>query len=270
MTELYMEDIQAIGFELLKKIKQICVENNLRYFLAYGTLIGAVRHQGFIPWDDDIDIAMPREDYNKFIECCKNYDINIVCHETNSEYVGTFLKVHMENTLIVPDNVGMRVPFGVYIDVFPLDGLGNTKEQASEKIKSFKILHYINRANCAKRYYQLPVKKPIQVVLKYGVYVVSKISNRQKIYEKIDKMSKEHKFDDSKFVGICEGVYYQREIMRHEDYAYAIEQPFEGESFSIPVGYDVILTNIYGDYMTPPPPEKRVPKHDFKAYRLED
>lgn len=269
MTDLSVSDIQNISLELLRTFKQICLENNLRYFLAYGTLLGAVRHKGFIPWDDDIDVCMPREDYNKFIDCCKNYNVHLECNEINDNYYYTFAKLIMPGTLIVPDYGGMRVPLGVYIDIFPLDGLGATKKEAKKRINSIKYLHYIIRANTKEKYYQTKVNSKKQAILKYCVHFLAKMLNKQKVYNKVDQISKELPFDSTEYVGICEGVFYQKEIMHHKYYSESIQKPFEVELYSIPVGYDAILTSLYGDYMTPPPPEKRVPKHDFKAYRLD-
>lgn len=128
MDEFTIQDVQKLEFDILKYIKKVCDENKINYYLAYGTLIGAVRHHGFIPWDDDIDIMMPREDFIKFVESTnkdKHDYFKVVCRENNTNFTAPLPKVIDSRTKLT-QHYGFieKVDLGVYVDIFILDGAG--------------------------------------------------------------------------------------------------------------------------------------------------
>ena len=141
MTELTIEDIKRTEFTLLQQIKKVCENQKIDYSIIGGTLLGAVRHHGFIPWDDDIDIIMPRKSYNQFIEFCAHNDagFDFVCHELNSTYYKLYGKVSSRETCLIEENANRgKCTIGVNIDVFPVDGLGETKNGAFKLLKKQK------------------------------------------------------------------------------------------------------------------------------------
>ena len=156
MKEIGLEELKCIQLDLLQKTAEFCENNGIRYFLCGGTLIGAIRHHGYIPWDDDIDISMPRPDYDKFIKIFnkpENY-YQVIDMSNNSKYGFPFAKVHDTRTL-VNELQYSRDSFGVYIDIFPIDGVGEDK-QVYRILKLRKLLH-TKKAN----YYQRTLKKKI-------------------------------------------------------------------------------------------------------------
>ena len=137
--QIDIDDLKQIEFELLCKFHELCEKLNLRYSLGGGTLLGAIRHKGYIPWDDDIDVMMPRPDYNKFIGYCINNqtEFKLKCYETDKNYVDLSAKIYNPNTILEENDVlEENEKFGVYIDIFPVDGLGNTYKEAKKAFSS--------------------------------------------------------------------------------------------------------------------------------------
>lgn len=131
MRKIEIEELRKILLELMDEIHAFCEKHGLKYYLSGGTLIGAIRHKGFIPWDDDIDIHMPRPDYEKFLELFPKESENVLLeNRLNDKYRYTYAKVCKKNTLVVEHAMDGGVDEGVFIDVFPLDALGNTEEEA--------------------------------------------------------------------------------------------------------------------------------------------
>ena len=132
MRNIEINELKKLELDILIEIDEICTKNNFRYSLAYGTLIGAVRHKGFIPWDDDIDIFLPRPDYNKFVDyCSKNKTIfKLLSYDNSRWYSYPFAKATNQNTVIEEEETDFNGKMGIYVDVFPLDGLGDTYNDA--------------------------------------------------------------------------------------------------------------------------------------------
>jgi len=254
------EEIKQRLLVLLKEIKQVCEEHNLRYFIIGGTLLGAVRHKGFIPWDDDIDIQMPREDYNKFIQLQKDGLLKNTFHvtEANPKFKYLFGKYADDNTLIneFALNAGK---FGIPVDIFPLDGLGDTYEEAKavqEKILPWAKLQKISLLK--KR-----LKLAIAFTPAFPILLMRKFIER-----KFNKMQTKRSFYDSNFVGTFVVKSQERRIMKKEIYEDIVMLPFEDSEFPAPVGYQAWLERFYGkNYMTPPP-ETKQKNHGFTAYEI--
>jgi|AGTN01.3.fsa_nt_gi LPS biosynthesis protein len=141
MRELTQDELKDRAFELLKEFRDVCEKNNLRYYLTGGTLLGAVRHKGFIPWDDDIDVAMPRIDYLKFLKIYKReYDKNnLFAYEINKNYKYMFAKLCDKDTSLIEFDFDCKEKLGVYLDIFPIDGLGKNEKSLSKDKKSFLL-----------------------------------------------------------------------------------------------------------------------------------
>ena len=152
MKMVTMDESRNIQLNILREIHKICEENNLRYYLAYGTLLGAVRHKGFIPWDDDIDIVMPRPDYIRFFEIAKSDTCDFYSIEKNDEYIYSFGKASRKNTVIIPDGMRCKIELGISVDIFPLDGAGQSTEEGEETFSRTSILYGLCIASTWKRY----------------------------------------------------------------------------------------------------------------------
>ncbi len=264
MEEINLKKAQEIQLDILKYVHKFCKENKLRYFLCYGTLIGAARHKGFIPWDDDIDIQMPREDYEKLISLFnkKRENENYVLmspYDENPKY--TFTKICDIRTAKIEE--GMRYEnedyFGVDIDVFPIDGQADTKEGFDKEFKK-------------KRFWYLVFNSKVSTSIGTGlkpmiINFCAKFYSKKKIVEKTEKLNKRNDYKTSKKVGVTACLFtYKEDYFDKEVYSDVVKLQFEDAEFDAPIGYDTVLRGIYSDYMTPPPKEKRVTHHKNKMY----
>ena len=148
MQKMRLKDIQSVSLEVLKDVHDFCITNDIRYSLAYGTLIGAVRHQGFIPWDDDIDIFMPRPDYEKFCKIYPSEKYKLISSYDQDSYLAFSRVCEMDKTLVKEFVPWCKCDTGVWIDVFPLDGAEENKEEWDaryrEATKMWQLV-YLNR-----------------------------------------------------------------------------------------------------------------------------
>lgn len=259
MTEIDINDLKKIEINILKEIDGFCGKNNLRYFLCGGSLLGAVRHKGFIPWDDDIDILMPREDYERFIETFGDKTYSILSYKNNRDYYLPFAKVVDTRTCIRETLVKSVSGCGVYIDVFPLDGLSNNLLTAE------KILKKNNRKMRLNFAIELNVFN--KNIFKYCICKILRIFfNSKKLCKSMEKTSMRYKVEDSNYVGVSFGFYGKKEIMDKEIFENSIQVEFEDGKYFAPSEYDKYLSHLYGNYMQLPPIEKQVTHHSFIAY----
>ena len=272
MQDLSLREIQLGALEILKAVDKICRENDITYFLYYGTLIGAIRHDGFIPWDDDIDIAMPRESYDKFIEYIKNnYEavkpLELMHYSTNDKYIYPIARIsdsRYRTEYIGVDDYGL----GLFIDVYPLDGWGNTERDGKMIARSLSINKFFITLSGSKRYVPSYHNSAIRSVAKFVAYKMAKKMNVNDLLKKSDEMAKKYRYEDNIYVGCTCWIdlpdlklRYKRESMK------PILHKFEGYEFYIPEGYDDILKTTYGDYMKLPHEEEQIPHHDYKVFR---
>ena len=257
-------DIRAIQLkelEILKAVAEVCERHGLRYFLDGGTCLGAVRHQGFIPWDDDIDVGMPRQDYEKFRAVAPEelapHHIGVVDSEKTVHNHRMFLKVHdTRTTFISPSEVMPDMWHGINIDIFPYDGYPADRWEAWRMRKELRVLWRVDYA----RRCPLPDRKPIDK-LKRGVAAVIKLvfphdwphNRRTKLFTRYAPEACERSFMEV-FGDLY--IYPSDCILRTE------KMPFEDAQFPCPADYETYLTIHYGDWRKLPPEEKRVAKHN--------
>lgn len=249
--------------EMLTWLDSFIRKHELTYFGVGGTLIGAARHQGFIPWDDDIDIAMPRNDYNKLCELLKQPIEHYVIETPDSEnkdFLYTFAKFYDINTSMT-ELLRTKVHRGVYIDIFPLDGLGDNLEEA---LKNYRVLDlknmFLMTRTCAyrkdRKWYKNAAIFCSRIIPKCFI-------NEKKMVIDIDKLNQKYSYDNCDYIGITMSTYREKAIYKKSLFGEPTELPFENIKILVPVNYDEYLTATYGDWKTLPPVEKRKSAHDF-------
>lgn len=272
MVPMSLEESKKDMLKILKKFEVICKRLNLRYWLLYGTLIGAIRHKGFIPWDDDLDVGMPREDYNKLLNYFANnensvdslYIDNYRFDKTCFFYISRLCD--KEHVLEFPLK---NHKSGLFIDIYPLDGMGNDEDK-NYWIQNWEHIHSIQKRlemSCFKSFFT--GKNNLHKLINFPLNLYTKIRGRGYYLNLIDLVSRKFDWNSSTYVGIPAWAGSVR-FERREWYDRSIKVPFEDMMITVPSDYDKILTTIYGDYMKLPPEKDRHPTHDYKAYKMED
>jgi lipopolysaccharide cholinephosphotransferase len=258
MKPITPEEVRQIQCEMLSDVADFCEKSNLTYFLAYGTLIGAIRHNGFIPWDDDIDIAMPRPDYDKFINSYNNRSSfnRVVDFSIDDSYGVSFAKVYDCRTWL-NEYKYKEEKFGVYIDIFPIDGV-NGKWQMYKAKKLDKLLH-VKKANFKKRSF---FRNLVNCIIKFLLLPFSV----NDILKCCDKNARQYPFGTTPLAGNMLETYGTCEIVETSVFCSTLFHKFEDKEYRIPVGYDKWLSSIYGDYMQLPPKDQQVAHHAFDVY----
>lgn len=258
MRKINAEELKTIQLDLLRKTAEFCEKNDIKYFLCGGTLLGAIRHKGYIPWDDDIDISMPRPDYDKFINTFNKVDnyYQVIAMSNDRKYGFPFAKVHDTRTF-VDELQYAKDRFGVYIDIFPIDGVGED-EQVFRILRLRKLLH-TKKAN----YYQRTLSK--KIINTIGKILLLPFSTHY-ILKLMDKEARKYMYGSTPKAGIIINPYGTREIVDISVFDKSIPMKFEDREYMVPAAYDIWLRSIYGDYMELPPLDKRHSPHVSIAY----
>lgn len=268
MNKITLKEMQEIELDIMKDVHQFCEENDIRYYLAGGTLLGAIRHKGFIPWDDDIDIAMPRPDYEKFVSKykSKNKYYKISSIENNPNHLFTFAKIYDTRTIKIEENLvyGKDNIGGVEIDIFPVDGIPENINISNKYFVNFKRLYTLYSVASCKF---VKSKNKLKILLRIALTIPCKLIGTKRFIEYINNKAKKIDFDESEFVACIVAPFYgNRERVLKASYIDKIKVEFEGQYFYGPKGYDEYLSSLYGDYMKLPPEKERVTHHQCKVY----
>lgn len=270
MDDNTLRKVQLIQLEIAKEIKRICEKNNISYFLDSGTLLGAIRHKGFIPWDDDLDIGMYRDDFQKFIniapsELNKKYEMQTWMNDPN--YGNAFIKIRKKGTKYVEKVASSQEINGIYVDVLPYDNFPpkkNDQRAQGLKIEILKRMIYsksnYKNWNNSKSFLQKVKRRLIYVPIQIVCLFISK----KKLIEMFNKVA-------TKYNGIdTDKVYEQtgstkygkwiipKKCIHNLDYVL-----FEGEKFLAPIDSDLYLSSVYGNYMQLPPENERYNRHSI-------
>lgn len=268
MKRISVEEVKRTEYEILCSVHSYCEKHNLTCWLTGGTLLGAVRHKGFIPWDDDIDIMMPRYDYEKFIrkyhDPARSY-LSVKTPYNDREYYLPFAKVTDTRT-IMKENISITCSLGVSIDVFPLDYMGNDKREAVRNFNRVESYRRILTLKCLK-------VSGRRSFIKNSVIIAGRIAcwwiDVNKLAQKMDQESKKRwKHTRDRYLAIAVwGIYgAEHELLQREWLQKTARLRFEDQLFYAPAEYDRVLKKLYGDYMKLPPEKDRTTHHEFQAY----
>ena len=273
LTPQEFAEWKRIITDVLHGFHDLCHRNNLTYYGIGGTAIGAVRHKGIIPWDDDIDVGMPRPDFDRFIEICRTSDLGkyeLVTAETHEGYNLSFPKFCNKDTTLV-ERADTPCVIGLFIDVFPLDSTSDDKREVEMLVKRYIKLRNRLEAICTHNtfpeYISL-LKDPHEwgrfVVKTFGYFFRSRM--RRYFLRKMDAIFRKYPYGTTQNVINYGGAYGIRELFSMDILkGKAVNVPFEDVSIDLMPGYDRYLRGVYGDYMQLPPEEKRI-AHHLKAF----
>lgn len=262
MQTINIEEQKTIQKNILDEVVAFCEKNEIRYFLAYGTLLGAIRHKGYIPWDDDIDIHMPRPDYERFIELYnreKDSEYKVVSHELDRRYEVPFAKIYRKGT-IVNEFFYKQSVFGVYVDIFPIDGI-KSKWQAYICGQCVRFMYIKTMIFCKSQTFARKARlfTTKMILLPFSSHFILKSMRR---------IATRHNYEDCGQVCSFGSRTAMRELLPRDVFDNYVTVTFEGKEYRAPKGYEKYLTQKYGDYMQLPPEDRRVSTHDSQAYRL--
>lgn len=257
----------AVLLEMLYKYDQVCKKYNLKYFLIYGSLLGAVRHKGFVPWDDDLDVCMPRADYEKFIQLSEEFTDPLFLQTpyTDKNYFYTPARIRNNNTTGVVElfkHAGFNQ--GVWFSIFPLDFWDDNGGE--ERYLKIRQLAMHNSTYMRLKNPNLSDKDKARV----AAYLAEHRDPLQD-YEEIHRLASSCKDPNSEHVmmAVITLEKYERKLLHAADFASSVDIDFEGLKIPAPSGYENVLHFLYGDYMQFPPMEQRGLKHAGTVFDTE-
>lgn len=267
MTALSTQEIQQLSLEILEDVHQFCKKNSIKYSLAYGSLIGAIRHKGFIPWDDDIDIFMPRPDYERFCQTYQSDKFKLIC-ESDPDYYLNYGRVYDYQKTVVETQLPFARKYdgGLWIDVFPMDGADEDHDKFIAKMQKLQRcwylqLRYRNALGPVQNIVRAPNLKDFCILLTLKLFYPKRKKLRE-INDYLRREAREYGFGEtSRWSDFCCINVKDNNYHLVEEFANVVETEFEGHRFYILEGYDNVLRRRYGDYMKLPPENQRVSRH---------
>ena len=266
MKELSIEDKQRISLDILLDFKHVCETNNLKYYLFYGTLIGAVRHNGFIPWDDDVDVVMPRPDFEKL---CQIYENNqrykLYSYRTEKTYVLPYMKLCDTKTYAVLAD-GSKCMRGIGIDIFALVGQEDNFDVENERYNKRKAF-FLKWLFSIESIMHLGDDRKIKGRIKRSIANIMRDTGcAHSMVKQLDRSIGRLDYNTSTYVAVQE-LYSDKYIRwKKIQFGEGAKLKFENEYFTVPSDYIRILESTYGDFMTLPPVEDRQTTHFEKYY----
>lgn len=253
LTPMTTEEIRAKQLEIVKYVVDLCQKNNLNIYMGGGTLLGAVRHQGYIPWDDDIDLILPLPDYMKLIELIQQDDkYDLYNTFTHSDCANFYTRVIDRSSIVKRWTYPNMTTGGVDIDVFPLSGLPDRLDESKEFFSRLRRMYTIYTNSFVDMTGESDEKKAF-------------LSDLRKT---ILEMAERYNFYESKTAAYLFSKYWDKDLMPQEIYKDTVYLKFEGMELPAPVGYDIYLEYLFGDYMTLPEEKDRYAPHNYRAFHL--
>ncbi|MEG2053193.1 MAG: LicD family protein [Bacilli bacterium] len=263
--EKTLKKLHSVELEILEVIANICDKNNIRYSTAFGTVLGAIRHQGFIPWDDDVDLIMPREDYDRFIEIVKkenNTKYKLLIPDENHDYISVVTKFEKVGTSFIPEiEKQMKCNRGIAVDIFPLENVANNLDERERQFKNAwfwgRIMFLRGVAIPAIPYKGLK-KKLAEIICWLAHYFLVIFHIKQQF------ICRKYRQATTRYNNISTREVTSFEDANLRDYVMSLDKifpckrvDFEDIKINVPNDYDYYLKKIYGDYMQLPPVKER-------------
>lgn len=259
-----LDELKRIELEIMQHIHDFCEKAGIKYCLTFGTLIGAIRHKGFIPWDDDIDIYMFRKDYEKFRKLFPEYgekhNLYIAASDTKPCFPRAMLKVCDGRTKLVEPKYKFSDDIGVFVDIWPIDGAPRNNLVRKFHFKKMLFAHRLFYAGIEKDEYYTG-----KGIAKKALRIISNIVGQMKIERYIERIAQMYPVEQDGYVE-CYAAKIRN--FKYSDIAPFHLAPFEDREFYIPDSYDRLLRKVYGDYMQLPPENERIPHHVMNTYWL--
>lgn len=264
-----LRKLQLKSLELILEFKKFCEENNLKWFLCGGGCIGAIRHEGFIPWDDDLDVFMMRKDYERFFSIAKKSKLSFHVIRTSEKVFSgqTFISVTDKNTTVIKkEQVGLKVPRGITIDVFPLDATpSNFFKQQIQMFNALLFSLYITSV-IPKNHGFL-----ISLICFILLSLIPSFKFRIKLALLFEKNMTKYNIDECDYVKeLCAGPKYMKNLYKKSLFEKGELKKFENTFLPVPNGYDEYLKIAFGNYMELPPENERINSHDIVFIDLDN
>ncbi|MDD6808010.1 MAG: LicD family protein [Oscillospiraceae bacterium] len=262
--KLSPDEVHDRLFEMMCDFDEFCRMNELEYYLAYGTLIGAVRHEGFIPWDDDVDLFMPRKDYERLKKMKKindNIDIASLWNDCEYYHPYTYINLADKRTIMNEKYAAHPTGKGLFIDIFPLDEVperGKIRYKFMFKMLVLRAIHSFTTKSLNK-------ELTIKTIIKNILILLSKPVDEIELGKKIDNLAMKYFATSCNDLGLVTLGDLRKNCLPKKCFENTIFLKFNGRDFPAPCEYDDVLTKRYGDYMTPLPPEERI-THGIDAF----
>lgn len=270
-----MNALQRKQLDILKCFIKVCEKHNLQYFLVGGSTLGAIRHKGFIPWDDDIDVGMPRKDYDEFIKLQSEFEGTpyfIQTFKSDPCYIYNYGKLRDSSTTFIENTYKQhRINHGVWIDIFPIDGFSKVvkpREKFAKKVNHIWWQVYLSYLPALRRkVHARTFFKDIALNIVAGLFYIFDIAHFRNKH--VERFAKKIPLEESVMAGNYFGFNMKREAMDSNIFREFIKVPFEDIEAYVPKQYDTYLRNLYGDYMKLPPEDKQVGHHYNSGLSLE-
>jgi lipopolysaccharide cholinephosphotransferase len=264
-----LTDIQIKLSAMLKDLVVILDENQIEYYIVGGTLLGAIRHKGFIPWDDDIDLSFPRQHFEYLIRNAQRLlpsYYKIESQSTNESFPYFYAKMYDTRTTLI-ENFTPPLVRGIYIDIFPLDGITNDSNLQIKKINQMKFYLNIYRRWHTKKISPLRLWHKVRRLLLTPLIKV--LYSRTRLSQKICRIQREFSWQSTEYIVNYLGAWHEKEIQPKQWYQHRTQYQFNDFKVWGPRDYDPILTRLYGDYMSLPHIESRRSHHKSSYINLE-
>lgn len=262
MRKIDLNELRSIQLDILSEVDEFCKQKGIRYSLCGGTLLGAVRHKGYIPWDDDIDLMMPREDYDRFAREFHSERSVLQDLREDPNVIEFFLKVFRKKTMMKDTQFGRNL-WGIYIDIFPIDGVPESFNEHCGHIQRLRD----KLPRVCPFYKTVSKNKPLW----FAKFIFKRMAfpfygSVLDIKKEIETAAHSAPFETSPNAGVILGSYGIREVVKKSVFDTYIDLPFEGRMFPAIKEFDIYLRAIYGDYMKLPPVEQRVTHHLYDSF----